>query len=120
MGDLYEFLQDNWFELGSLIAQFGILAVIAWYSRTHLKALAASRRERETAATPSESPAEFAQAEAAPVAYGGVGRMLSPVPGAPVLEPETEASRRADHTSAWRAMIKWLRGPMTFGTRSAA
>jgi len=36
MGDLSDFLQDNWFELGSLIAQFGILAVIAWYARTKL------------------------------------------------------------------------------------
>ena len=63
MGDLSDFLQDNWFELGSLIAQFGILAVIAWYARTKLRSPADSHRQVESSATLSEPPEEFALQE---------------------------------------------------------
>ena len=118
MGDLSNFLQDNWFELGSLIAQFGILAVIAWYAQTKLRMPAASSHRRvEPAATLLESPDEFTPQEPVTVGYGGVGRMLSPMPATPSFETVPISVARAQRTSAWGAMIRWLRTPMTFGTR---
>ena len=118
MGDLSNFLQDNWFELGSLIAQFGILAVIAWYARTQLRMPAASSHRRaEPAATLLESPDEFAPQEPVTAGYGGVGRMLSPMTAAPSLEAVPASAGRAQRMGPWRAMIRWLRTPMTLGTR---
>jgi hypothetical protein len=116
MGDPSDFLQDNWFELGSLIAQFGILTVIAWYARTKLRIPTISQRKVEPAPTLSEAPDEFAPREPVAAGYGGVGRMLSPMPATPSLET-VPSGARAQRTSPWRAMIQWLRTPMTFGTR---
>jgi len=118
MGDLSDFLQDNWFELGSLIAQFGILAVIAWYARTKLKSPVDSHRQVESSATLSEPPEEFALQEPVSTAYQGVGRMLSPMPAAASLDPvPTPAGHWPQHTSRCRTMIRWLRAPITSGTR---
>ena len=118
MGDLSNFLQDNWFELGSLIAQLGILAVIAWYARTKLRMpVASSHRQVEPAATLLETPDEFTPQEPVTAGYGGVGRMLSPMPAAPSLEAVPASAGRAQGMSPWRAMIRWLRTPMTLGTR---
>jgi len=117
MGGLSDFLQDNWFELGSLIAQFGILAVIAWYARTQLRIPTLSQRRVEPAPTLSEAPEEFAPREPVTAGYGGVGRMLSPMPATPSFETVPISVARAQRTSAWGAMIRWLRTPMTFGTR---
>jgi hypothetical protein len=121
MGDLSDFLQNYWFELGSLIAQFGILVVIAWYARTSLRAGGVPQRQAvRPVAARSEAQPEFepAEPESAPAVYGGVGRMLSPMPDAPALHSEAAAPRRVKRTNPWRAMIKWLRAPMTIGTRA--
>jgi hypothetical protein len=117
MGYLFDFLQDNWFELGSLIAQFGILVVIAWYARMKLRVPTTSHREVEPAAMTPESPEEFVPREAATARYGGVGRMLSPMPAVPSLEAVPSSAERVQVTNPWRGMIRWLRTPMTFGTR---
>ncbi len=117
MGDLSDFLQDNWFELGSLIAQFGILAVIAWYARTQLGIPTASHRKVEPAKTPSESLDEFPARETVTAGWGGVGRMLSPMPATPSCDTVPTSARRAQRRSRWRTMIRWLRTPMTFGAR---
>jgi hypothetical protein len=117
MGDLSDFLQDNWFELGSLIAQFGILAVIAWYARTKLRIPAASHRKVEPAETLSESLHEFTPPATVTAGYAGVGRMLSPMPTTPSRDTVPISARRAQRTSLWCTMIRWLRAPMTFGAR---
>jgi hypothetical protein len=117
MGYLSDFLQDNWFELGSLVAQFGILAVIAWYARMKLRVPTASHRKVESAVTISESPDEIVPREPAKATYRGVGRMLSPLPTAPSLETVPTSAERVQRTSPWRAVMRWLRTPMTFGTR---
>lgn len=118
MGTLSDFLQDNWFELGSLIAQFGILAVIAWYVRMKLSiAATTSHQEVEQAATTSKPPEEFVPREPAKASYGGVGRMLSPLPAAPSPDTVAVSTERVLRTTPWRGMIRWLRTPMTFGAR---
>lgn len=78
MNGISDFIQDNWYELGSLIAQFAIAAMFFWYGRMWLRRERASEeqpepsagkantaaasvpamtREPETAAEPYEIPA---------------------------------------------------------------
>jgi hypothetical protein len=112
MSDIFDWIQSYWFELGSLTAQFAILAVVVWYARTSLRILAASQRQAEPATRPSEAPAAFAVTEEPAPAHGGVGRMLSAMPEAPVLQAELVAASRVKRVSPWQATINWLRAPM--------
>lgn len=117
MGSLSDFLQDNWFELGSLIAQFGIFAVIAWYVRTKLRIATTSHRETEPATIGSEPVDEFVPHEPAAQKYGGVGRMLSPMAVSASIDTVPGSTQRVQRTGSWRGVIRWLRTPMNFGTR---
>lgn len=123
MSDLTDWIQSNWFELASLTAQFAILAVLVWYVRTTLRNSTASQQFRpqaEPGSLRSEVPGfsdvspSYAPAEAQPAGFGGVGRMLSPMPE-PQLQPTEVAAayRRAEPTNPWRAVVKWLQAPMS-------
>jgi hypothetical protein len=122
MSDLTDWIQSNWFELASLTAQFAILALLVWYARTMLKNSAASqpfRRQVESSPQPSEVPTfseaspTYAPAEAQPVGFGGVGRMLSPIPEPQVHQTEVARHRRVERLNPWPAVVKWLRAPMS-------
>ena len=52
-------------------------------------------------------------AEPEATAYGGVGRMLSPMPEAPAAShAEPVVMARSEAISPWRGLVKWLRTPM--------
>ena len=126
MSDIIDFVQSNWYELGSLALQFAILAVFVSFGRRALRILsvpqaasiAASQAQvelpqdlQELSETHSQPPSK----EPAPVAYGGVGRMLSPMPEAPAgnyAEPAVSSHREGP--SLWRALVAWLKTPMTY------
>lgn len=112
MGDLFDWIQSYWFELGSLTAQFAILAVVVWYARTTLRILTTSQRQAEPNARPFETAASLDPAEPPLATYGGVGRVLSPMPSEPVMRTEPIAHQRVERTSPWRAMIDWLQAPI--------
>lgn len=122
MSDLTDWIQSNWFELASLAAQFAILAVLVWYARTTLRNSPASQRFRpqaEPGPLGSEVPSfsevspSYAPAEAQPAGFGGVGRMLSPMPE-PQLQPTEAATyHRPEQANPWRAVVKWLQAPMS-------
>ena len=125
MSDLTDWIQSNWFELASLTAQSAILAVLVWYARTVLGDSTTSQpsRQVEREPQPSEAPnfsgvspsysTSYAPAEAQPAGFGGVGRMLSPMPE-PQMQHATDASyQRGERTNPWHAMVRWLKAPMT-------
>ncbi|HXW57441.1 MAG TPA: hypothetical protein VEJ67_16940 [Candidatus Cybelea sp.] len=174
MNDIIDFIQNYWFELASLTAQFSILAVLTWYARARLRMAARSEPEARRAARPAVAVAfptpmdsELAEDEAftglesrgpqlaaypsspvsqsrggplrglidwlqAPVSireakrrhasgpatesqapgHGGVGRMLSPLPQAPLDESEAVIEPSPERAGLLRGMIRWLRAPM--------
>lgn len=120
MSDLFDWIQSYWFELGSLTAQFAMLAAVVKYSKTALRILAASQRQAAPAAQVSETAASFDPAESVPAAYGGVGRMLSPMPSEPVMQEAPIGHLRVERASTWRAMIDWLQAPIGSHRRSVA
>lgn len=135
MNDLLDFFQSNWYELGSLAFQFAILAVVVSFGRRALRILSAPLVASSVASqaqvellqdlqklseTHVSRPAALpemhvsrpvAQPEAP--AYGGIGRMLSPMPAAPAeSHAEPEARPRREGPSLWQAVVLWLRTPM--------
>lgn len=127
MSDIIDLIQSYWFELGSLALQFAILAVVISYGRKALRLLsvplaatrAASQAQVEllqdlqdlSETRVSRPPAEPAEPKA-PV-YGGVARVLSPMPEAPAeSHAEPAVSARRQGRSPWHALAMWLKAPM--------
>jgi hypothetical protein len=124
MSDIIDFVQSNWYELGSLAVQFAILAIVVSFGRRILRILsiplaassAASQAQVELlqdleklSATHDSRPSEQPE----PVAYGGVGRMLSPMPGVPANnDAESAVLSLREGRSPWRALVAWLKTPM--------
>jgi hypothetical protein len=119
MGDVFDWVQGYWFELGSLIAQFGILIVIARYAQKSLRLMTTSQHHAVPAARSFETQGLASETEPHE-RYDGVGRMLSPMPDAAELPSESVAYRRVHRISAWRAMIHWLQAPIGSGRSSVA
>jgi len=120
MSDLTDWIQSYWFELASVTAQFAILAVLVWYARTATRnstAFEPSRRQPEPQPSEASSFAEaspsYAPVEAHPAGFGGVGRMLSPMPEAEAQQTEARSYRGTQGANAWHAMVAWLQAPMT-------
>jgi hypothetical protein len=115
MSDLSDWMQSYWYELASLAAQFAILAVLVWYARTTLGILTASQGQAEPTGKPCDASTSFvpAEPEPQPAVYGGVGRMLSPMPEPSVHLRETAAYRSAKRRNPWQAVVQWLQAPMS-------
>ncbi len=119
-----DWILDNWYELGSLAVQFAMLVVVVSYGRKALRILsvplaashAASRAQVELLQDLQQmSEPRDSRPAAEPVAatYGGVGRMLSPMPSAPAESyAESGVSARREGISPWDALVAWLKAPM--------
>ena len=127
MSDIIDFVQTNWYELGSLAVQLAILAIVVSFGRRILRILsiplaastAASQAQVELlqdleklSATHDSRPPEEPQ----PVTYGGVGRVLSAMPGTSANDDaESAALSHRQRRSPWRALVAWLKTPMNPG-----
>jgi len=111
MSDISDWIQSYWFELGSLTTQLAILVVLVWYARKALRILSLPQGQAEAAADSSEPSPVFTAMEPVAAGHGGVGRMLSPMPGSEG-QPEATAYRHRERTNPWHAIVKWLREPM--------
>src|SRR5258708_13271399 len=102
MSEMSDWIQTNWFELGSILVQCAVLATLAWYGRKVLRILMAS----------------FDQNEALRRLW------LSNVAADQRTTKQTFAPagiERAGHSSggvaaAWRGLISWLQHPIGSGT----
>jgi len=124
MSEMIDWIQSYWYELGSLALQFAILAVVVSYGRKALRILsvplAASRAASlaqvellQDLQNLSETRGSRPAAESEAAAYGGVGRMLSPMPAASAgSHAEPAVLARREGISPWRALVAWLQTPM--------
>ncbi len=92
MSELSDWVQTNWYDLGSLLVQTAILAALVWYGRKTLKTIGASQQQMETLLSLSLAPG-------------------ARVPAAP------EPAEIADHRVAesWHKLVAWLQAPMGNG-----
>jgi hypothetical protein len=101
MSEISDWIQSNWFELGSFLVQCAILATLTWYGRKTLRVLMASHDRDEALQRLSLSNATAArrttQQAVAPTGSEGAGRGLDGV------------------ATAWRNLIGWLQAPMGSG-----
>jgi hypothetical protein len=124
MSDLIDWIQSYWYELGNLAVQIAMLAVVVSYGRKALRIMAlpltASRAASQAQVELLEDLEKLSEtrisrppAEPESPAYGGVGRMLSPMPEtAAASHAEAAVPARSEDISPWRALVRWLQAPM--------
>jgi hypothetical protein len=120
MTQFIDWIQNNWFESGILVALFAILATVVWFARNVLKSLRASQEQvgallRLSVSDGFPAPAALQQAPAVePTPY-----LHEPAPRGP--NPLIAAGRGVIHwlntpmrrrsESPWSKVSRWLQAP---------
>lgn len=113
MNELSDWIQANWFELGSLALQIATLASLVWFGRKAMAQLARGQSVRQAEAPATEPMAmEAATSDTTHPFHGGLRGLI------PMEAPATRGSERVVrgvHTEAglWRSIMKWLNKPMS-------
>ena len=108
MSELSDWVQTNWYELGSLLVQTAILAALVWYGRKTLRTIAASQHQMETLLSLSLAPGAQSTGAADPeemAAHAGVESWHK-------LLAWLQAPMGSGLVTPWRRAIKWLQAPV--------
>ncbi|GAC1622140.1 MAG: hypothetical protein NVS9B13_14540 [Candidatus Acidiferrum sp.] len=114
MSDAYDWMQGNWYELGSLMVQLGLLVAGVWFAGKILRTLRASQEQvgallkLSVLDTAGERPAQPRIVERAARMEETVLRLPDRVPDRAEVGTETVAARGG--------LLEWLRAPMTSGS----
>ena len=120
MNEINAWIQDNWYSLGSLFAQFAFLAAGLWFARRILKTIRASQEQVGALLKLSVSDSLHEQSKESAAAHRQTPYVMAewPAAEAPALSlPETE--RRHNLSGAWHGIIHWLQSPMASGESTA-
>jgi len=115
MSEISDWIQGNWFALGSLLVQCAILATLFSFARKVLGALQASLNQAEVPQEPSPSDAPDMQPtiqEAGPVFGAGI---TGPADGGLADAGHNLISwlqQPMGEVRAWRRVMRWLQAPM--------
>ena len=101
MSELSDWIQSNWFELGSILVQCAVLATLTGYARKALRILVASYNQNEALRKLwlSNVTDEQRTTQQSPTP-AGFGRAIHGSGGI---------------AAAWRGLITWLQAPMGSG-----
>jgi len=110
MMELTDWIQQNWLELGTLLAQAMIPIVLVWYGRKVVKTLEAHRQEE---------PAHSRLNTSGPLGLSGVERpvMTEEAFDAPGIATRVGSwlqqpmSNKRNSPSTWRRLARWLQAP---------
>lgn len=124
MTDFSTWMQSNWYELGSILAEFAFLIAGVWFARKILKTLRASQEQfgallkltltdelaeraklsgalhRSASSVEADRPTPYVMAE-----------WPSPAETPALSLPESKP-RRSYVVAAWRGTVRWLQTPM--------
>jgi len=92
-----DWVQSNWFQLGSLLLQFAILATLAWYGRSILRIIRAWDEAQPRVALPEAADERYESGLAA--TWHGVVAWL-------------QAPMGSSGSGPFRKAIRWLQAPM--------
>ena len=110
-----DWIQSNWYELGSLLVQCAALALLAWFGRSALGILGEAYGRKESAEARSELAGGHVTLETT-FAHGGREERARkhfrvPVPRFNLIAWLQEPMGRRSRVAPWRRVIKWLQSP---------
>ncbi len=108
MSVLSDWVQTNWYDLGSLLVQTAILAALVWYGRKTLKTIGASQQQMETLLSLSLAPGARVPAPSEPAEIAGhrVAESWHK------LVAWLQAPMGSDAVTPWRRAVRWLQAPV--------
>jgi hypothetical protein len=115
MHEIGDWIQSNWFELGSLLVQCAILVTLIWYGRKTLRSIRASQGQDEALQrlSLSNATAERPTTEAvAPTGLEGAGHGGGGVGAAGRDLIGWLQAPMGSGVAPWRRAIRWLQAPM--------
>jgi len=123
MSDFGDWLQSNWYQLGSFFIQIGFLFAAIWFAKRILKTLRASQEQVGALLKLSVSGAAADRQTETPVAlrpHEASPYWLEPTPSQPDQRFVTSRDNPAHSVSSGPGFIGWLKTPMsvTNGTSS--
>jgi hypothetical protein len=123
MNDFGDWLQNNWYQLGSFLLQFAFLFAAIWFAKRILKTLRASQEQVGALLKLSVSGASLdrqTEAPSLPHAASEVTTYWPPTPSQPATAFVTSEHRATHSVSSGPGFLGWLKSPMgiTTGTSS--
>jgi hypothetical protein len=114
MNEITIWVQNNWYSLGNLLAQFAFLAAGVWFAQKILRTIRASQEQMGTllklSLTDGLKPGATAQ-RSTPYVSADWLAAEAPVEAPALTLPEPEP-RRKHLASAWYGVVQWLQTPM--------
>jgi hypothetical protein len=110
MSEVNDWMQSNWYELGSLLVQMGLLVAGVWFARKILRTLKAS--QEQVGALLKHSVLDATVERPAPAAI--VERAARTEKPALTLPHREEGD--AERVAARAGLLEWLRAPMESGS----
>jgi hypothetical protein len=126
MTEFSTWIQNNWYEFGTILAEFAFLIAGVWFARKILKTLRASQEQFGALLklTLTDELAERAKANAAahqstssveaerPTPYVMAEWPTTPAPEIPALTLPGGQRPRNPLVAAWRGIVRWLNAPI--------
>ncbi len=116
MNEISTWVQNNWYSLGNLLAQFAFLAAAVWFARKILKTIRASQEQMgallKLSLTDGLKPGATPQTHrATPYVSADWPAAEAPAEAPALTLPEPEL-RRKHLAGAWHGLVQWLQTPM--------
>jgi hypothetical protein len=117
MNPMSEWLRDNWFDFGSLLAQCAIAVTLAWYGRKALRILSASTAHAyQEEASPglsllNASAPRLATREAGPGGSEDAPAHISSGNRSGIVD-WLRAPMGSSGVGPWLRMVRWFQSPM--------
>lgn len=117
MNEITAWMQNNWYSLGNLLAQFALLGAGLWFARRILKTLRASQEQFGALLKLSLSDQLNDRSKANAAEHHATPYVMAEWPGEekPALSMPTPEPRHHHFAGAWHGMIHWLQEPMASG-----
>ncbi len=116
MNEITTWVQNNWYSLSSLLAQFAFLAAGVWFAQKILRTIRASQEQMgallKLSLTDGLKPGATAQAHRATPYVSADWPAAEAPPEAPALTLPEPEPRRKHIAGALHGVVEWLQTPM--------
>jgi len=117
MNEITAWMQNNWYSLGSLLAEIAFLVAGVWFARKILKTILASQEQIGALLKLSMSDSLDERSKVNAPAHHTTPYVMAEWPAgeAPALSIPQPEPRRHHVAAAWHGIIHWLETPMASG-----
>ena len=117
MNDFSPFPIKDWYALGSLVAQLGLLVAAVWFARNFLRTMRAFQEQigalLKLSITSAPGERQSTNSNARGVMTEASPYWLPPTPTAPAEPPEVTERGPNIFAAGWHRLVHWLNEPMS-------